>query len=112
MSVFMATTVSVLGYWLLLKDFYLDFWILWFCFVVGSCQYCLMKVRDAVHSLLLVYKFLACMYNMYLGGAIEAISFSVNQIILILLLLMTTAWDCLQLGTVREGMKEAVPKNI
>jgi hypothetical protein len=42
----MATVVSVLGYWLLLKDFYVDFWILWFCFVIGSCQYCLVKSVD------------------------------------------------------------------
>jgi hypothetical protein len=45
-SVLMATVVSVLGYWLLLKDFYVDFWILWFCFVIGSCQYCLVKSVD------------------------------------------------------------------
>ncbi|XP_062502263.1 pecanex-like protein 1 isoform X2 [Corticium candelabrum] len=46
LSAFMATAVSILGYWLLVKDFYFDFWILWFCFVMGSCQYCLMKSVD------------------------------------------------------------------
>ena len=40
----LAVLVSVLGYWLLLEDFYTDFWIFVFCFVLAGCQFSLLKV--------------------------------------------------------------------
>lgn len=44
-SVLLAILVAVLGYWLLLSDFYKDFWIFVFCFVLAGCQFTLIKVR-------------------------------------------------------------------
>ena len=44
-SVLLAILVGVLGYWLLLSDFYKDFWIFVFCFVLAGCQFSLIKVR-------------------------------------------------------------------
>ena len=45
LAVLLAVLVSVLGYWLLLEDFYTDFWIFVFCFVLAGCQFSLLKVR-------------------------------------------------------------------
>ncbi|XP_070578980.1 pecanex-like protein 1 [Ptychodera flava] len=42
-SIVLAVLVAVLGYCLLMKGFYKDFWIFWFCFVIASCQYSLIK---------------------------------------------------------------------
>ena len=44
MSVFLAVLVAVLGYWLLLADFFKDLWIFVFCFVLAGCQFSLIKV--------------------------------------------------------------------
>ena len=44
-SVLLAVLVAVLGYWLLLADFFKDFWIFVFCFVLAGCQFSLIKVR-------------------------------------------------------------------
>lgn len=43
-SVLLAVLVAVLGYWLLLADFFKDFWIFVFCFVLAGCQFSLIKV--------------------------------------------------------------------
>ena len=45
LAVVLAVLVSVLGYWLLLEDFYADFWIFVFCFVLAGCQFSLLKVN-------------------------------------------------------------------
>ncbi|XP_078349641.1 pecanex-like protein 1 isoform X3 [Oculina patagonica] len=42
-SVLLAIFVAVLGYWLLLADFFKDFWIFVFCFVLAGCQFSLIK---------------------------------------------------------------------
>ncbi|XP_015763882.1 PREDICTED: pecanex-like protein 1 [Acropora digitifera] len=42
-SVFLAILVAVLGYRLLLADFFKDFWIFVFCFVLAGCQFTLIK---------------------------------------------------------------------
>ncbi|XP_077995058.1 pecanex-like protein 1 [Glandiceps talaboti] len=39
----LAVLVAILGYCLLMKGFFQDFWIFWFCFVIASCQYSLLK---------------------------------------------------------------------
>lgn len=51
-SVLLAILVAVLGYWLLLSDFYKDFWIFAFCFVLAGCQFSLIKVRRYFQILL------------------------------------------------------------
>lgn len=43
-SVLLAVLVAVLGYWLLLAEFFKDFWIFVFCFVLAGCQFSLIKV--------------------------------------------------------------------
>ncbi|XP_022800219.1 pecanex-like protein 1 isoform X2 [Stylophora pistillata] len=43
MCVLLAVLVAVLGYWLLLADFFRDFWIFVFCFVLAGCQFSLIK---------------------------------------------------------------------
>ncbi|XP_068683309.1 pecanex-like protein 1 isoform X4 [Montipora foliosa] len=42
-SVFLAVLVAILGYWLLLADFFKDFWVFVFCFVLAGCQFSLIK---------------------------------------------------------------------
>lgn len=49
-SVVLAVLVAVLGYWLLLADFFKDFWIFVFCFVLAGCQFSLIKVRKFYHK--------------------------------------------------------------
>ena len=43
-SILLAVLVAVLGYRLLAQDFFKDFWIFLFCFVVAGCQFSLVKV--------------------------------------------------------------------
>ncbi|XP_028418258.1 pecanex-like protein 1 [Dendronephthya gigantea] len=43
LAVVLAVLSSVLGYRLLLEDFYTDFWIFVFCFVLAGCQFSLLK---------------------------------------------------------------------
>lgn len=43
-SVFLAVLVSFLGYFILTKGFLHDFWMFWFCFVMASSHYSLVKV--------------------------------------------------------------------
>lgn len=50
-SVLLAVLVAVLGYWLLLADFFRDFWIFVFCFVLAGCQFSLIKVRILLQSI-------------------------------------------------------------
>lgn len=42
-SVFLAVLVSFLGYFILTKGFLHDFWMFWFCFVMASSHYSLVK---------------------------------------------------------------------
>nr|XP_006812532.1 PREDICTED: pecanex-like protein 1-like [Saccoglossus kowalevskii] len=42
-AILLATMVATLGYYLLIKEYFKDFWIFLFCFVIGSCQYSLFK---------------------------------------------------------------------
>lgn len=44
-AVLMAIAVGALGALVLTSNFYHDLWIFVFCFVVASCQYCLLKVH-------------------------------------------------------------------
>ena len=50
-SMLLAVGVGVLGACLLAKGFFQDFWIFTFCFVMASCQYSLLKVRNIVSVL-------------------------------------------------------------
>ena len=44
LCILLAVGVGILGAVLLSKQFYYDFWIFAFCFVMASCQYSLLKV--------------------------------------------------------------------
>ncbi|XP_072032529.1 pecanex-like protein 1 isoform X2 [Amphiura filiformis] len=43
LSVLLAVLVAVLGFFVLKQDFLFDFWVFWFCFVIASSQYSLLK---------------------------------------------------------------------
>ena len=63
-SVLLAAGVGILGALLLSNGFFKDFWIFVFCFVMGSCQYSLVKVIP-YHVLLLISMYLKnSFYNM------------------------------------------------
>ena len=49
-SMLLAVGVGVLGACLLAKGFFEDFWIFTFCFVMASCQYSLLKVKNMHYS--------------------------------------------------------------
>lgn len=52
LAVLLAVLVGALGTFLLLKQYFHDFWIFVFCFVIASCQYSLIKVRIFFHHVL------------------------------------------------------------
>uniref|UniRef100_A0A8C5FW89 Pecanex-like protein n=1 Tax=Gadus morhua TaxID=8049 RepID=A0A8C5FW89_GADMO len=49
-AIFMGFLVSFLGFLLLNRGCFQDFWVFQFCLVIASCQYSLLKVRRPLHS--------------------------------------------------------------
>ncbi|XP_069810518.1 pecanex-like protein 2 [Dendropsophus ebraccatus] len=43
LAVFLAIIVSLFGFLVLQTDVFRDFWVFQFCFVIASCQFCLLK---------------------------------------------------------------------
>ena len=55
-AVMIAVFVGAIGALVLSANFYYDFWVFMFCFVIASCQYSVMKVSYGclfeIHSII------------------------------------------------------------
>ena len=45
-AVLLATLVALLGYMLLSRNYFYDFWLFVLCFVIAKCQFSLLKVSS------------------------------------------------------------------
>ena len=48
-SVLLATLVAALGYLLISRNYFYDFWLFVICFVIAKCQFSLLKVNYGVN---------------------------------------------------------------
>ncbi|XP_033628750.1 pecanex-like protein 1 isoform X1 [Asterias rubens] len=86
-AVLLSILVSLLGFAVLSQGYFYDFWVFWFCFVLASCQYSLLKsvqpdAASPMHGHNQIIPYSRPMYFCFCSGLILLLDYCSNQPIL------------------------------